>query len=235
MKTLGGSTTAVSLLNLRQDSGFLATTAGSLPFVLTHPDVFLDLPLTFDSLHKTVDKIVSVPFLRNFIDTMCIFCGFPAKGAMTAHMLYILERFFEDSACYSVPIGGTVELANTMIRGLQKFGGKIQLNAHVDEIIVENGRAVGVRLKNGNVIKANKAVVSNATPFDTVKMLGSNQDLPEGVKVWRESLGKLPRHGAIMHLFLGIDAEGLDLSHIEDPAQLVVQVGSIREKITHYS
>jgi hypothetical protein len=24
---------------------------------------------------------------------------------------------------------------------------------------------------------------------------------------------------------LGIDAEGLDLSHIEDPAQLIVQVG----------
>jgi hypothetical protein len=75
LKTLGGSTTAVSLLNLRQDAGFLATTAGSLPFVLTHPDVFLDLPLTFDSLHKTVDQIVTVPFLRNFIDTMCIFCG----------------------------------------------------------------------------------------------------------------------------------------------------------------
>lgn len=75
LKTLGGSTTAVSLLNLRQDPGFLATTAGSLPFVMTHPDVFLDLPLTFDSLHKTVDEIVTVPFLRNFIDTMCIFCG----------------------------------------------------------------------------------------------------------------------------------------------------------------
>jgi hypothetical protein len=71
LKTLGGSTTAVSLLNLRQDAGFLATTAGSLPYVLTHPDVFLDLPLTFDSLHKTVDQIVTVPFLRNFIDTMC--------------------------------------------------------------------------------------------------------------------------------------------------------------------
>jgi len=90
LKTLGGSTTAVSLLNLRQDAGFLATTAGSLPFVATHPDVFLDLPLTFDSLHKTVDQIVTVPFLRNFIDTMCIFCGFPAKGSMTAHMLYTL-------------------------------------------------------------------------------------------------------------------------------------------------
>jgi phytoene dehydrogenase-like protein len=175
LKTLGGSTTAVSLLNLRQDNGFLATTAGSLPFVLTHPDVFLDLNLTFDSLHKTVDKIVTDPFLLNFIDTMCIFCGFPAKGAMTAHMLYILERFFEEGACYSVPIGGTSQLGDTLQRGLEKFGGKLQLNAHVDEIIVENGRATGVRLKNGKVIKAKKAVVSNATPFDTVKMLGKFQ------------------------------------------------------------
>jgi phytoene dehydrogenase-like protein len=224
LKTLGGSTTAVSLLNLRQDAGFLATTAGSLPFVATHPDVFLDLPLTFDSLDKTVDKIVTVPFLRNFIDTMCIFCGFPAKGAMTAHMLYILERFFEESACYSVPIGGTCELGNTLVRGLEKFGGKIQLNAHVDEIIVENGRATGVRLKNGKIVTAKKAVVSNATPFDTIKMLGNKQELPEGVAKWKEELGKLPRHGAIMHLFLAIDAKDLDLSHIQDPAHLVVQV-----------
>merc|ERR1719162_2202467 len=223
LKTLGGSTTAVSLLNLRQDPGFLATTAGSLPFVATHPDVFLDLPLTFDSLHKTVDKIVTDPFLLNFIDTMCIFCGFPAKGAMTAHMLYILERFFEESACYSVPIGGTCGLGDTLVRGLEKFGGKIQLNAHVDEIIVENGRAVGVKLKNGNVVKAKKAVVSNATPFDTVKMLGNKQVLPDGVKTWKDELGKLPRHGAIMHLFIAIDAKDLDLSHIQDPAQLVIQ------------
>jgi len=226
LKTLGGSTTAVSLLNLRQDAGFLATTAGSLPFVATHPDVFADLPLTFDSLHKTVDKIVTVPFLRNFIDTMCIFCGFPAKGAMTAHMLYILERFFEESACYAVPIGGTCKMGETLQRGLEKFGGKLQMNAHVDKILVdeESGRAIGVQLKNGNVIKARKAVVSNATPFDTVKMLKPDrQKLPEGALKWRDELGKLPRHGAIMHLFLAIDAEGLDLSHIEDPAHLVVQ------------
>jgi phytoene dehydrogenase-like protein len=216
---------------LRQDAGFLATTAGSLPFVLQNPDVFLDLPLTFDSLHKTVDTIVTVPFLRNFIDTMCIFCGFPAKGAMTAHMLYIMERFFEESACYSVPIGGTCELGNTFVRALKKFDGKIQLNAHVDEIMVENGRAVGVRLKNGKIVTAKKAVVSNATPFDTVKMLGDKQDLPDGVAKWKAELGKLPRHGAIVHLFIAIDAEGLDLSHIEDPAHLVVQVSSTRWRI----
>jgi len=223
LKTLGGSTTAVALLNLRQDAGFLATTAGALPFVATHPDVFADLPLTFDDLSKTVDEIVTVPFVRNFIDLMCIFCGFPAKGAMTAHILYILERFFEEDAAFSVPIGGTSQLGETLQRGLEKFDGKLQLNAHVDEILVENGRAVGVRLKNGNVVKARKAVVSNATPFDTVKMMPQKEDEPKQLTKWRNDLGTLPRHGAISHLFLGIDAKGLDLSNIQDPAQLVVQ------------
>ena len=224
LRTLGGSTTAVALLNLRQDAGFLATTAGSLPFVLTHPDVFGDLPLTFDDLSKTVDQFVTVPFLRNFIDTMCIFCGFPAKGAMTAHLLYILERFFEESAAFCVPIGGTCELGETLQRGLEKHGGKLQLNAHVEEVLIENGRAVGVRLKNGNVVKARKAVVSNATPFDTVKLMPATEGEPKGLTKWRNEMGKLPRHGAISHLFLAIDATGLDLSHIDDPAHLVVQV-----------
>lgn len=52
---------------------------------------------------------------------------------------------------------------------------------------------------------------------------GDKQELPEGVATWRDELGKLPRHGAIMHLFLAIDAKDLDLSHIKDPAHLVVQ------------
>lgn len=232
LKTLGGSTQAVALLNLRQDAGFLATTAGSLPFVLSHPDVFGDLTLTFDDLSKTVDEFVTVPFLRNFIDTMCIFCGFPAKGAMTAHLLYILERFFEDEAAFSVPIGGTCELGNTLQRGLEKFGGKLQLNAHVDEILIEDGRAVGVRLKNGNIVKAKKAVVSNATPFDTVKLMPEQEGERKALTKWRNDLGKLPRHGAISHLFLAIDAEGLDLSHIQDPAHLIIKVSYLEEKMS---
>lgn len=235
LKTLGGSTTAVSLLNLRQDAGFLATTAGSLPYVTTHPDVFLDLPLTFDSLHKTVDELVTEPFLRNFIDTMCIFCGFPAKGAMTAHMLYILERFFEPGCAYSVPVGGTENIARALYRGGKKHGMKLQLNAHVDEILVKNGRAVGVKLKNGSVIMATKAVVSNTTPFDTVKLL-KNSESPQ-LTDWRSTLAKLPRHGAIMHLFVAIDAmKVVDGKKLDDhptwqavldrggsPAHLVVQ------------
>lgn len=230
LATLSGSTQAVSLLNLRQDAGFLATTAGSLPYVALHPDIFGDLGMLFDSLHKVVDEHVSVPFLRNFIDTMCIFCGFPAEGAMTAHMLYILERFFEPDAAFSVPLGGTCQIAGALVRGLEKHGGTLQLDAHVEQVLVEAGRAVGVVLRNGRTVRARKAVVSNLTPFDTAKLLrGAGaaepaEPLPAAAAEWRSALAKLPRHGAILHLFLAIDAAGLDLSHLQgDCAHLVVQ------------
>ena len=132
---------------------------------------------------------------------------------MTAHMLYILERFFEPGCAYSVPKGGTENIARAIHRGGAQFGMDISLNTHVAEILVENGRAVGVKLKNGKVIRARKAVVSNATPFDTVKMLPPQDQLDpqmkgfQELKEWRETLGTLPRHGAILHLFVAVDAE----------------------------
>ena len=122
---------------------------------------------------------------------------------MTAHILYILERFFEEDAAFSVPVGGTSQLGETIQRGLEKFGGKLQLNAHVDEILIEDGRAVGVRLKNGKICKARKAVVSNATPFDTVKLMPQKEGEAKELTEWRNDLGTLPRHGAISHLFFG--------------------------------
>merc|ERR1719311_1282730 len=56
-------------------------------------------------------------------------------------------------------------------------------------------------------------VVSNATPFDTVKLLPAQDQLDpqmkgfQELKEWRETLGTLPRHGAILHLFVAVDAE----------------------------
>mmetsp|Transcript_5262 Transcript_5262/g.17262 ORF Transcript_5262/g.17262 Transcript_5262/m.17262 type:complete len:708 (-) Transcript_5262:116-2239(-) len=250
LRDLGGSTTAVSLLNLRQDAGFLATTAGSLPYVATHPNVFADLPATFDSLNVVVDEIVTEPFLRNFIDLMCIFCGFPAKGAMTAHLLYVLERFFEKECAYAVPLGGTENIAKALYRGGKKHGMDLVLNSHVEEILVdENDRAYGVKLRNGQIVKASKSVVSNATPFDTAKLLqgkkngGEKKDTPavggkkKEIAKWVDTMATLPRHGAILHLFVAIDADkvvnGKTLrdhplwrEKVEDaktPAHLVVQ------------
>lgn len=67
--------------------------------------------------------------------------------------------------------------------GIEKHGGRVLLRTHVDSIVVEGGRAAGVRLRPkgggggqgdsaaGTVIRARKAVVSNASVWDTLKLL----------------------------------------------------------------
>lgn len=61
------------------------------------------------------------------------------------------------------PIGGSATLVNTLVKGLNKHGGKLVLNTYVEQVLVENHRAVGVRLRSGREIRASKAVVSNAS------------------------------------------------------------------------
>jgi phytoene dehydrogenase-like protein len=81
----------------------------------------------------------------------------------------------------------------------------MELGTHVESILVEQGRAAGVRLRNGNTITATKAVISNAAIWDTLKLL------PPGAvpNDWAASMAATPQCESFMHLHLGIDATGL--------------------------
>ena len=46
------------------------------------------------------------------------------------------------------------------------------MNSHVKQIIVEDGVAVGVELRRkGAVVRAKRAVISNASIWDTLKLI----------------------------------------------------------------
>ena len=87
------------------------------------------------------------------------------------------------------------------------------LRSHVESVVVEGGRAVGVRLRGRNavgssgseVLRARRAVISNASVWDTQRLL------PEGTvpAAGRAEALATPRTGSFMHLHLGIDADGL--------------------------
>ena len=214
---------ACPLTALRQDAGLLVSTVIAIPFYLTHPNVMLDIPYILDSFHKLSRQYVTEPFLKQWIDMLAFFSGFPAEGTMGATMIYSIPGFHRPGASLCAPEGGTQAVVNKLQYCLEKFGGELQLKSHVEEIIVEDGEAKGVRLRNGKVIKANHAVVSNATIWDTVPMLPDADELTaqglDRAVEWKEEMSEIPALGSIMHLFLGIDATGLpDL----DPSHLCV-------------
>jgi phytoene dehydrogenase-like protein len=160
-----------------------------------------DLNKSFASL---VDQEISDPFLRHLCDFDAFgLSGMDAGGTPLAEMHFMFCERFQASVDY--PIGGSQAIVSALIRGLEKFGGKLILGAHVDSVIVEDGRAAGIQLRRGGRIRARRAVVSNASVWDTPKLV------PEGVlpeDYCRESL-EAPQCESILHLHLGIDATGL--------------------------
>jgi phytoene dehydrogenase-like protein len=93
-----------------------------------------------------------------------------------------------------------------LVRGFKRWGGELRLNAHVEQILTEAGRVAGVRLRNGEVLKA-PVVISNATIWDTYTQLLRQEDLPQS---YRQSSLETPAVESFMHLHLGIRADGLE-------------------------
>lgn len=54
------------------------------------------------------------------------------------------------------PKGGTEALVDALVRGVEGKGGEVMLSAHVEEVVVKDGKACGVRLKGGKVIRASR-------------------------------------------------------------------------------
>jgi phytoene dehydrogenase-like protein len=97
---------------------------------------------------------------------------FPAAG------LFMMLGFMAKRSC-GYPIGGSLAFARAIEEKYISLGGAIRYGLKVDEIIVEGGKAVGLRGAGGEA--RGDIVVSAADGFDTVRrLLGgrySNSDL----------------------------------------------------------
>ena len=119
--------------------------------------------------HKNVYKYVS-QFIKNDFLRQCfsfhplLVGGNPFDTTSIYAMIHYLER--EWGVHYA--LGGTGAIVNAFEQLITEQGGKIHLETEVDEILVTNGKATGVRLGNGEIIEAD-TVVSNADVAFTYK------------------------------------------------------------------
>ena len=119
------------------------------------------------------------------------------------------------------PKGGVGVIAKKLVAGLEAHGGSIRYKARVTKVLVENGTAVGVRLADGEEIRARR-VVSNATRWDTFAGNGSAsstlvdaEHTPSGESTWRR---RYQPSSSFLSLHLGVKAEvipeGLHCHHL---------------------
>jgi len=69
-------------------------------------------------------------------------------------------------------VGGSHNLCHACLRVLADYKARTFTKCRVDKILVENGRAVGVRLADGSEVAARKLVVTNVSPSQLVELAG---------------------------------------------------------------
>ncbi|CAI9101533.1 OLC1v1038876C1 [Oldenlandia corymbosa var. corymbosa] len=210
---LSAAAMALPPLSIRGDWGVLSTAgaryAPSLlqSFAKMGPKGAFGATKLLRPFSEVLDSLeVKDPFVRNWVDLLAfLLAGVKSNGILSAEMIYMFSEWYKPGCCLEYPLHGSGAVIDALIRGLQKFGGRISLRSHVQAVVVEGGQAVGVKLKNGQFVRARKAVVSNASMWDTLKLL-PKEFVP---KSYEDRINKTPQCESFMHLHLGFDAEGL--------------------------
>ncbi|HSA60225.1 MAG TPA: NAD(P)/FAD-dependent oxidoreductase [bacterium] len=131
--------------------------------------------------------------------------GLPPRRSSFAIHAIVARHYYEGG---SYPAGGAESIAEAIFPEIEGAGGRVLVKAEVAEILVENGRAAGVRLANGDRIAA-KTVVSDAGVFNTFgKMLPS--PLSESLGLTRKLRQVSP---SLAHVCLYIGLKGTAADH----------------------
>lgn len=107
----------------------------------------------------------------------------------------------------SCGIGGLSDLFAAV---LKRNGGELRLGAGVEKILIEKGRAVGVRTHSGEEVTA-ASVVSNADAKTTFLGLCAPDDVPPA---WLNRIENTPYTGSELCVYLGIEPGRVDWSRM---------------------
>ncbi|MBC8043445.1 MAG: FAD-dependent oxidoreductase [Rhizobacter sp.] len=191
-------------------AGSLEDVAHLAKLGVKHPKKVYDLArFTFKSMGKTARAYITDENLLRFIDIECY--AWAVQDATATPLvnagICLADRHHGG---INYPIGSSGAIAKALVDGIEKFGGEVILGRAVSEIIIRNGKAIGVRMESGKEYFA-KAVVSNATVWDTFGTLVKD----EKYKVDESKFITAP---SWFQLHLGVDAnvfpEGFEVHHI---------------------
>ncbi len=138
-----------------------------------------------ESLKEVFEKYITDPEIEGFFDLLIASC-YCTELKETPLMLAaaVIINTHTEGAFY--PAGSPQQLPNLIEKGLEKHGGQVLYRQLVDEIILENNKAKGIKLANGTVINADR-VVSDATIWQLYgKLIKEKHIKPESMK-WAQS------------------------------------------------
>lgn len=123
----------------------------------------------------------------------------PSESSFVSHAL--VAKHFLYGGYY--PTGGSQRIAECMLAPVIRAGGAVRIRADVEEILLEKDTAIGVRLKDGEEIRAKK-IVSGVGALETVTRLLPASHAPHE---WVRSVRTLKPSPAHVCVYLGFKGD----------------------------
>lgn len=163
------------------------------------------------TLKRVIDWHIKDPLLKSILNVQCGDHGLPPyKASFLVHSMLMAHYF--DGGYY--PMGGGGGYVKAFTKNIKSLGGEIRTKSKVDRILIEKKKAIGVKLENGEIIKADR-VISNADPNITFFDLVGENNIS---KKLRKKLDNTKYSVTSLILFLTLDIDvtkyGIDSGNI---------------------
>jgi prolycopene isomerase len=129
------------------------------------------------SLAEALDEFLVDPGLKSACASLWPYLGLPPSQLSFLYWASMMAGYTYEGGYYCR--GSFQTYANRLAAAVEKQHGEVLLNSSVRRILVEQGRARGIVLENGQVIRA-EAVISNADARQTAELLVGKEHLPAG-------------------------------------------------------
>lgn len=127
-----------------------------------------------------LEQRFSSPVLRGMLAPWAVHLGRGPDDANSA-LWVILVLIALTMAGMPIPAGGSESLAHALAALIERHDGQIECHQWVDRILVEHGRAIGVRTADGTVIRAARAVVASVNPDQLYLTLLAHEHVPAAI------------------------------------------------------
>jgi phytoene desaturase len=159
-----------------------------------------------ESVFTLVSRHIKDPLLQQvFSFHPLLVGGNPFQSSSIYAMIHYLERKWG----VHFAMGGTGALVQGLLRLFTEMGGKLRLNARVEQLLVEDGTARGVRLGSGEELSA-AVVVSNA---DVAHFYKKAVPVAARKKWTNRRLDRMRYSMSLFLIYFGTDRTWPDLAH----------------------
>lgn len=127
------------------------------------PDGLDDYRFETQTMRAWTAQWFELETVRLFLGTFSVHANVAPDDVGGGQLAWLFDSVIQDFGNRVVK-GGMVNVPRALARFLQGHGGTIQTQARVSRILIEQGKAVGVRLSDGEEISAGQLVASTVDP-----------------------------------------------------------------------